>query len=310
MKKIQAGVEQKGPVATRLFNAGMKAARNGWGDGFHTASLADKISSFFPYFLAKTILFGPIKKKALGGSIVFCISGGSKLDPKQQKFFTAMGVPLLPGYGLTEAGPVVSASILGRYKFGTIGILMPSTRCSILDEEGRELPPGETGEIAVAGDSVMKGYYRNPEATAAAFKDGYLLTGDLGFMDDEGFLNVVGRKRALLVSESGDKHSPEAIEDAMMGSTDLIEQSMVWCLYAKHPCALVSLDMAKTKAFIAERGIGTAEELCKALQDEFFRFKNQYRSPNPIQIEIGCRSPSRSLRPSVRRARMGPSIRR
>lgn len=284
MKKIQAGVEQKGPVAARLFNAGMEAAAKWMGDGFHKAPLADKISSFLPYFLAKTILFGPIKKKALGGSIVFCISGGSKLDPKQQKFFTALGVPLLPGYGLTEAGPVVSASVIGRYKFGTVGILMPSTRCAILDEEGKELPTGETGEIAVAGDSVMKGYYRNPEATAAAFKDGYLLTGDLGFMDEDGFLNVVGRKRALLISESGDKCSPETIEDAVMASTNVVEQSMAWCLYSKHPCALVTLDIAKTKALIAERRIGTAEELCKTLQDEFFRFKTG-AGPKRIQAK-------------------------
>lgn len=282
MKKIQAGVEQKGPVAAKLFNAGMEAAAKWMGDGCHKAPLADKISSFFPYFIAKTILFGPIKKKALGGSIIFCISGGSKLDLKQQRFFTALGAPLLPGYGLTEAGPVVSASVLDRYKFGTVGIPMPSTQCTILDEDGRELPPGETGEIAVAGDSVMKGYYRNPEATAAAFKGEYLLTGDLGFMDEDGFLNVVGRKRALLISESGDKYSPETIEDAVMASTSVIEQCMTWCLYSKHPCALVTLDMVKTKALISEKRISTAEELCRALQDEFFRFKT---SPGPKRVQ-------------------------
>jgi len=279
MKKIIAGVEQKGPLAAKIFKNGIEAAAKWMGDGCHKPPLGDRISSFFPYFLAKTLLFGAIRKKALGGSIVFCISGGSRLDPQQQKFFTALGVYLLPGYGLTEAAPVISTSTLERWKFGTMGIIMPSVKCAILDRNGNEVPTGQVGEITVTGDSVMKGYYKNPEATAQVLRDGRLWTGDLGFMDEDGFINVTGRVNALLVSESGNKYSPETIEDAVMGSTGVIEQMMAWCLYKKYPCALVSLDIARTKALIAEKRIKTAEVLCQVLQDEFYRFNDKGGAP-------------------------------
>ena len=275
MKKIIAGVEQKGPLMTKIFMNGIEAASKWMGDGCHKPPLGDKITSFFPYFLAKTLLFGTIRKKALGGSIIFCISGGSRLDPQQQKFFTALGVYLLPGYGLTEAAPVISTSTLEAWKIGTMGIIMPSVKCAILDKNGNEVSTGQVGEITVTGDSVMKGYYKNPEATALVLRDGRLWTGDLGFMDEDGFITVTGRVHALLVSESGNKYSPETIEDAVMGSTGVIEQMMAWCLYKKYPCALVSLDMARTKALIAEKRIKTAEALCQTLQDEFYRFTNK-----------------------------------
>lgn len=181
----------------------------------------------------------------------------------------------MPGYGLTEAAPVISTSTLEAWKIGTMGIIMPSVKCAILDKNGNEVPTGQVGEITVTGDSVMKGYYKNPEATALVLRDGRLWTGDLGFMDEEGFITVTGRVHALLVSESGNKYSPETIEDAVMGSTGVIEQMMAWCLYKKYPCALVSLDMARTKALIAEKRVKTAEALCQALQEEFYRFKNK-----------------------------------
>jgi long-chain acyl-CoA synthetase len=163
-----------------------------------------------------------------------------------------------------------------------MGSPLPSVNCAIMGEDGTELPTGQTGEITVVGDSVMRGYYNNPEATATAIRDGRLWTGDLGFMDEDGFLTVVGRERALLVSESGAKYSPESIEEAVMAGTGLIEQTMAWCLYRKNACAIVSLDIARTKAFIDGKGIKTAEQLCHALQDEFYRFRKM-KEGQPIQ---------------------------
>lgn len=282
MKKIIAGVERKGHLATRIFKAGIEAGAKWMGDGCHPAPLGDKIIAFFPYFLAKILLFGTIKKKALGGSITFCMSGGSRLDLQQQKFFTALGVPFFQGYGLTEAGPVVSASTFERWKIGTMGCILPSVSCAIMGEDGTELPTGQVGEITITGDSVMMGYYENPEATASALRDGRLWTGDLGLMDKDGFLTVVGRERALLVSESGVKCSPEIIEEAVMAGTDLIEHAMAWCLYRKNACAIVSLDIARTKAFIDEKRIHTAEQLCRVLQNEFYRFRSEGKG-QPVQ---------------------------
>ena len=282
MKRITAGVEQKGRLTARFFRSGIESAAGWIGDGWHKPPLKKRIAAFFPYFLARTLLFGTVRRKAFGRSIVFLMSGGSKLDLGQQEFFAALGAPLLAGYGLTEAAPVISANTPDCHKFGTMGRLFPSVRCAIMDEDGRELPSGQVGEITVTGDNVMKGYYRNPEATAVALRDGRLWTGDLGFMDKDGFLIVVGRKHALLVSESGEKYSPETIEEAIAASTGVIEQVMAWCVYKKHPCVLVTLDVARIKTLIAKKHIGNAETLCRALQEEFFRFKSN-PGVQPIQ---------------------------
>lgn len=273
MKRIAAGVRQRGPAAAGLFGAGIAAAEKWMRPERGQAALADRIKAALPYFFAKIFLFGVVRKKAVGAALRFCISGSSRLEPRQQKFFAALGIPLLPGYGLTEAGPVVSANTLSRYKFGTVGPPLPSVRLSVLDAAGKSLPQGRLGEVAVSGDSVMAGYYRNPEASEAALRDGWLKTGDLGFMDSEGFLSVVGRESALLVSDSGNKYSPETIEEAVMSSARFFQQVVVWCLYKKYPCALVALDMAETGEFVRENGTSGAEELCRALREDFYRFK-------------------------------------
>jgi len=119
----------------------------------------------------------------------------------------------------------------------------------------------------------MKGYYKNPEATAQTIKDGRLWSGDRGYIDEDGFLYVVGREKALLIAEDGEKYSPEEIEEAITTSTDLIDQIMVWCDHKKYSCALVSLDQNKVQRFVAKRGIASVEALCNALQEEFYAFR-------------------------------------
>jgi len=119
----------------------------------------------------------------------------------------------------------------------------------------------------------MLGYYKNPEDSARVLTGGWLRTGDLGFLDEDGFLSVQGRIRSLLISDAGEKYSPEEIEETILGSTELIDQIMVWCDHKKYSCALVSLDQNKVQRFITKNGITSAESLCTALQEEFFAFK-------------------------------------
>jgi long-chain acyl-CoA synthetase len=119
----------------------------------------------------------------------------------------------------------------------------------------------------------MKGYYKNPEATAKALRDGWLYTGDLAYIDEDRFLVVVGREKALLIAEDGEKYSPEEIEEAVTFSTDTIDQIMAWCEQRKYTAALVTLDTGKVERLVKSRGIGTAEGLLKALQEEFVRYK-------------------------------------
>jgi long-chain acyl-CoA synthetase len=121
---------------------------------------------------------------------------------------------------------------------------------------------------------VMKGYFKNPEATAKALRDGWLYTGDLAHMDADGFLVVVGREKALLISEDGEKYSPEEIEEAVTFSTDVIDQIMAYCDQRKYTIALVSLEPGKVERMVKAQGITSAEALLSALKEQFYRFKN------------------------------------
>lgn len=278
MKKIIQAMEEKGGLLEKIFKAGIAAGIRWNGNGFDAPSPSERLGALLPYFLAKTLLFGTIKKSVFGESILFCVGGGALLDLKQQEFFAALGVPIYQGYGLTEAAPVISANVPKRHKFGTSGVLAPSLVCRIMQADGREAPRGVTGEIVVQGENVMKGYYKNPEATAEALRDGWLWTGDLGFIDRDGFLVVVGREKALLIAEDGEKYSPEEIEEAIVSSTELIDQIMVWCDHKKYACALVGLDSDKVGRFIKARGIKDAAALCSALEKEFYAFKDDARA--------------------------------
>jgi long-chain acyl-CoA synthetase len=275
MKKIIAGVEEKGGLVEKLFKAGIAAGIAYNGDGFNKPPLIVRAKAFFPYKFAKAIVFDKIKRMIFGDRIRFCVGGGALLDVKQQEFFAAFGCPVYQGYGLTEAAPIISsnASGKGKHKFGTSGLVAPSVECRLLREDGTEAAVGENAEIVIRGGNVMKGYYKNPEATAEAIRDGWLYTGDLAHRDEDGFLVVVGREKALLIAEDGEKYSPEEIEEAVTFSTDLVDQIMVWCEQRKYVTALVSLDADKVSRLIKAEGLTEASALLERLKIEF----NGYR---------------------------------
>ncbi|OHD72521.1 MAG: AMP-dependent synthetase [Spirochaetes bacterium RBG_13_68_11] len=273
MKKIIAGVEEKGGIIEKLFKAGIRAGIAWNGNGFDRPPFGTRLRAFLPYTLARLIVFKTVARKVFGTSIRFCVGGGALLDVKQQQFFAALGVPVYQGYGLTEATPIISTNTPNRHKFGTSGVLMPSIEVKIVKSDGSPAAVGETGEIVMRGGSVMKGYFKNPEATAQALRDGWLYTGDLAYIDKDRFLVVVGREKALLIAEDGEKYSPEEIEEAVTFSTDTIDQIMAWCDQKKYTTALVTLDTGRVETMVKARGIRTAEDLAKALQDEFARYK-------------------------------------
>jgi len=278
MKKIIAGVEEKGGLIEKLFTAGIRAgvARNG--NGFNRPSLGTRARAFLTHRIAKTLIFDRIRRMVFGDSIQFCIGGGALLDVKQQEFFAAFGVPIYQGYGLTEAAPIISTNTPKKHKFGTSGVLFQSIECRLLRPDGSPVATGETGEIVIRGGNVMKGYFRNPEASAAALRDGWLYTGDLAYMDADGFLVVVGREKALLIAEDGEKYSPEEIEEAMATSTDVADQIMAWCDHRKYTIALVTLDTAKVERLMKSRAITCAEALLPALKEELYRFRKDPRA--------------------------------
>lgn len=144
-------------------------------------------------------------KKRLGGRVRFCVSGGAPLARDIAEFFYRLGIMIYEGYGLTETSPVISVNRQGRWRFGTIGIPL----------DGIEVKIAPDGEILTKGPCVMKGYWNKPDATRDAIKDGWFHTGDLGLIDQDGFLAITGRKKELIVTSNGKKVSPRAIEERM-----------------------------------------------------------------------------------------------
>lgn len=282
MKKIIAAIEEKGGFVEWLFKKGIEAGIRWNGDGYHKSSVMVRAKAFVPYFTAKLLVFNKVKKSLFGNSIKFCVGGGALLDVKQQHFFAALGVPVYQGYGLTEAAPIISSNVPRIHKYGTSGIIAPSVECKIMDEKGTELPRGVVGQITITGDNVMAGYYKNPEATAEALRGGRLWTGDLGYIDEDGFLVVVGREKALLIAEDGEKYSPEEIEEAITSGTDVFDQIMVWCDHKKYATSLVSLEDSKIRRLIQSHQVKTAKDLLKILTDEFYRFKG---NPDAKQVQ-------------------------
>jgi long-chain acyl-CoA synthetase len=275
MKKIIAGVEDKGGLIEALFKAGIKAGVSLNGNGFRKPGIVALLRHKPVHTLAKALIFNKIKTLVFGRNIEFCVGGGALLDVKQQEFFAAFGVPIFQGYGLTEAAPIISSNSPLSYKFGTSGRVIHAIKCTIRKEDGRLCAPGETGEIVIQGQNVMKGYYKNPEASAKALRDGWLWTGDLAYFDADGFLVVVGREKALLIAEDGEKYSPEEIEEAIGTGTDAFSAIMAWNEQRKYTVALVTLDEDRVKRLAASLATPTPETVLDRLNEEFYRFRNE-----------------------------------
>ena len=161
---------------------------------------------------------------ALGGELRFVISGGAPADAKISKGFNELGIKTVQGYGLTETSPVIAAEDDNHMKNGSIGIPMCNVELEVVnkDEEGN-------GEIRVKGPNVMLGYYEMPEETAKVLKDGWFYTGDLGYVDNEGYIYITGRSKSLIVLKNGKKVFPEELE-TIINRLELVSESMVFGL--------------------------------------------------------------------------------
>ena len=284
MKKIRSAIEEKGGFVERLFTKGVEAGIAYHGDGYHKPPFGVRLRNWLPYKLADAVVFRKVRE-TFGKDIEFCVGGGALLDIRQQEFFKAIGVPIYQGYGLTEAAPVISSNTGFAHKMGSSGKILPTVHCRIVREDGTEAETGETGQIVIQGDNVMKGYFKNPEATAETIKDGWLYTGDRGYMDEDGFLNVVGREKALLISPDGEKYSPEEIEEAIVNSSRLIEQALVYNDHNRFTGALVTLNKEAVQQTIDSKKLSSAEEVLDELRSSFYAFKSEdtYRKRFPEQ---------------------------
>ena len=225
-KNIETGIQKQGKAVMRLFEWGKDIRQCYYGesnlDGKGLRALLRPL-----VWLMDVILFNKVRA-GFGGRMRFFVGGGALLDKDLQHFYIGIGLPMFQGYGLSEATPVISTNTSDCYRFGSSGKLVEPIEVHICDSEGNVLPQGEMGEIVVKGENVMAGYWKNPEATAETVKDGWLYTGDLGYMSDEGLLYVKGRFKSLLISSDGEKYSPEGIEEAMVQHCEAIEQIMLY----------------------------------------------------------------------------------
>ncbi len=274
IQKFQDGIRSKGGMVEKIFKSGVSAGIRRNGDGFRKPGALVQAGTLIPYLLAEKLIFKKLRQ-VFGPRIEFFVGGGALLDIKQQQFYKAIGIPVYQGYGLTEATPIISTNTPFDHKMGTSGRVLEGVDCRICDDSGIELPQGEKGEIVIQGDNVMLGYYKNPEATAEALRDGWLHTGDLGFFDEDGFLVVVGREKALLISEDGEKYSPEEIEEAMVTSSDLIMQAMIYNDHKKYTTALLTLNQSLIKKMWSQGKWESVEDLLTQLKNEMLLFTKQ-----------------------------------
>lgn len=275
-KNIENGIRAKGTTTVKLFNFGMKLTQLYYGDSnldFKGWRLILKpLVALFD-----KILFSKVRQN-FGGEMRFFIGGGALLDKDLQKFYVGIGMPMYQGYGLSEATPVISSNGPDLYRFGSSGKLVKPIEVKICDSEGKELPVGEMGEIVVKGENVMAGYWKNPESTAETVRDGYLYTGDLGYMSAEGLLYVKGRFKSLLISSDGEKYSPEGIEEALVEKSKYIDQVMLYNNQSPSTIALIVPNKENLRRKLQHLGLTLdTEEGKKAalekLEKEIAKFK-------------------------------------
>ena len=275
-KNIEQGIRAKGKTTVKLFNFGMKVRQLYYGD----SNLDFK---GWRYLLKPLValfdkmIFSKVRDN-FGGELKFFIGGGALLDKNLQKFYVGIGIPMFQGYGLSEATPVLSSNGPTKYRFGSSGKLVKPLELKICDADGKELPLGEQGEIVVKGENVMAGYWKNPESTAETVKDGWLYTGDLGYMTKEGLLYVKGRFKSLLISSDGEKYSPEGIEEALVGQSKYIDQVMLYNNQSPYTIALIVPNKENLKRKLAHKGLTLeSEEGRKYAIKKFEKELNKYK---------------------------------
>ena len=254
-KNIETSIRKKGKGTERLFNFALKTSyayqADGYSKGRGWRCMLKPLVALFDKILYSKV------REAFGGELQFFIGGGALLDSELQRFFYAIGIPMFQGYGLSEATPVIStnAPSKGNHRFGSSGRLVQPLEIKIMDSDGKELPTGQKGEIVIKGENVMAGYWKNPESTADTVRDGWLYTGDMGYMSKDNFLYVLGRFKSLLISSDGEKYSPEGMEEAIVDKSPYIDQVIVYNNQSPYTIALAVGSKDNLNRILDERGI-------------------------------------------------------
>ncbi|GAC1336659.1 MAG: AMP-dependent synthetase/ligase [Acetobacteraceae bacterium] len=279
--RVQGAVKRQSPARQRLFQRAVDAGLRRL-DGSMT--VWDR--------LLDPALDRLVRRKVrarFGGRFRAAMSGGARLEPELGRFFQALGITLMQGYGQTEAGPVITANPPDAPRICTVGIPL----------QGVELRIAGDGEIMVRGELVMDGYWRQPEATAAAIEAGWLHTGDLGALDADGYLTITDRKKDIIVLSGGENVSPARIEGALMAEPE-VAQAVV---YGEGQTGLLALLVpadggdARTVAEAVARvnaGLSVTERV------------RHHRLVPPFTVENGLLTPSQKIRRALVLRTHGP----
>jgi long-chain acyl-CoA synthetase len=252
-KNIEKGIREKGRTVELMFNHALKISysynKEGWNKGRGLQKIKKPLLNLYD-----KILFTKIRE-SFGGELEYFVGGGALLDIELQRFFYALGIPMYQGYGLSEASPVIASNSAGKHKLGSSGVVVNNMDLKIKDEEGNDLPVGKKGEIVIRGGNVMYGYWKNESATSETIKDGWLHTGDMGFIDSDGYLYVTGRFKSLLIADDGEKFSPEGIEEAITEQSKYIDQCMLYNNQKPYTVALVVPNQHALKLYLEEKDL-------------------------------------------------------
>ncbi len=253
---IEKEIEKKGLIVRFLFNLFLKLGMLYNGTGYN-AGKGLRIFLRPIVKLGDSLVFSKIRA-GFGGRLRYFVGGGALLDIDIQKFFNTIGIPMYQGYGLSEAAPVISSNGPGKFKMGSSGKIVPDLELMIADENGQPLANGQTGEICVKGKNVMLGYWKNEKASAETLQNGFLHTGDLGYVDSDGFLFVKGRFKSLLIGNDGEKYSPESLEEAMIFHSPLLSQVYLHNNQNPFTTALVYLNDVQLRKMLTSTSVDFA----------------------------------------------------
>jgi long-chain acyl-CoA synthetase len=261
IKGLMKGIRDKGILVYGLIRGMM------WLSGI--------IKKYFHVNPGKKMFKGLLAKLSLDTNRI-CICGGGPLPSSTFKMFNQLGIDFVQGYGLTETSPIVALNPKEAYKEASVGMMIPGTDTKILnpDENG-------AGEIAIRGSMVMQGYYGKPEDTRESFtEDGYLKTGDIGYLDEENYLYLTGRAKSLIVTEGGKNVFPEEIEDKFQLYEE-IEQILVrgFVLDAK-----MKTEGIEALIYPGEESASTPEDRYQAIIDEVNHELKPYQKISRFQV--------------------------
>ncbi len=293
-QRILSGVHRQGGIKQKLFELALRLGTKRYEQKGRLNPFEQAIDGLLDKLVRTKV------NERFGGHLKAMVSGGAPLNYDVGVFFVALGLPVLQGYGQTEASPVISANPPGGARLDTVG---PAFK-------GVEIKIAEDGEIVVRGDNVMRGYWQDEETTARTIVDGWLHTGDIGVIEPDGYLKITDRKKDIIVNSGGDNVSPARVEGVLLLEPE-IGQAFIYGDRKPYLVALISPDADAAKAYARETGkqadelardqgfrqrIGEAVKRANANLSPIERIRKFEIMTEPFTVDNGLMTPTLKLR--------------